>query len=86
LHFNFALEYVIRRFRTNEEGLKFNCAHQLSFYADDILGESMHAIKESTEALVVASKQTGPEVNAKKNKNTVTCQTECRTTSQHKGR
>ena len=40
--------------------------HQLLVYADDvnILRGSIHTIKENAEALVVASKQTGLEVNA----------------------
>jgi hypothetical protein len=48
--------------------LKLNGAHQLLVYADDvnILGGSAHAIKENTEALVVASKEIGLEVNAGK--------------------
>jgi hypothetical protein len=33
-----------------------------------IVGGSIHSIKENTEALVVASKETGPEVNADKTK------------------
>jgi len=43
--------------------------HQLLLYADDvnILGGSVvHTIKENTEALIVASKATGLEVNADK--------------------
>jgi len=40
----------------------------LLFFADDddvnILGGSLHPIKENTEALVVASKEIGLEVNA----------------------
>jgi len=31
-----------------------------------MLGRSVHTIKENTEALVVASKETGPEVNVDK--------------------
>jgi hypothetical protein len=34
----------------------------------DILGGSIHTIKENAEALVVASKETGLEVNADKMK------------------
>ena len=43
-------------------------AHQLVVYADDvnILGGSVRSIKKNTEALVVASKDIGLEVNAKK--------------------
>jgi hypothetical protein len=54
----------------NQEGLKLNGTHQLVVYADDvnILGGSVHAIKKNTEALVVASKQIGLEVNGEKTK------------------
>jgi hypothetical protein len=50
--------------------LKVNGTHQLLVYADDvnILGGSIHAIKKNTEALVVASKEIGLEVNAEKTK------------------
>jgi hypothetical protein len=39
-------------------------------YADDvdILGESVHTVKENAEALVVATKEIGLEVNADKTK------------------
>jgi hypothetical protein len=68
LVFNFALEYAIRRVQANQEGLKLNGTHQLLVYADDIniLGGSVHAIKKNTEAVVVASKEIGLEVNAEK--------------------
>jgi hypothetical protein len=39
-------------------------------YSDDvnILGGSIHTVKKNTEALVVASKETGLEVNAEEGK------------------
>ena len=52
--------------------MKLNGTHQLLVYADgNILGGSVHTIKKKkkkTEALVVASKETGLEVNADKTK------------------
>jgi len=39
--------------------LKLNGTHQLLVYADDanILGGSVHTVKENAEALIVASKE-----------------------------
>ena len=70
LLFNCCLEYAIRRVQVNQDGLKLNGTHQLLFYADDvnILGGIVHTLKENTETLVVASKETGLEVNADKAK------------------
>jgi hypothetical protein len=67
---NFALEYAIMRVEVNQDGLKLNGTHQLLVYADDvnILGGSIHTIKENTDAVVLASKETGLEVNADKTK------------------
>ena len=68
--FNFALEYVILRVQVNKGGLKLNGIHQLLVYADDgnILGGSVYTVKKITEALVVASKESGLEINANKSK------------------
>jgi len=51
-------------------GLKLNGTHQLLVYADDanILGGSVHNVKENAEALIMASKEIGTEVNADKTK------------------
>jgi hypothetical protein len=48
--FNFALEYAIRRVQVNQDGLKLNGTH----HADgvNILGGSIHTLKENAEALV----------------------------------
>jgi hypothetical protein len=47
-------------------GLKLNGTHQLLVYVNDvnILGGSVHTIKETAEALLMASKKIGLEVNA----------------------
>jgi hypothetical protein len=69
LLFNFALEYAIRRSQVKQDCFKLNGTHQVLVYADDvnILGGSVHtATKENAEALVIASKETGLEVNADK--------------------
>src|SRR5215475_13941713 len=70
LLFNFALEYAIKRVQVNRDGLKLNGTHQLLAYADDvnILGGSVHTVKENAEALVVATKEIGLEVNVDKTK------------------
>jgi hypothetical protein len=45
--------------------LKLNGTLQLLVYVDyDILGGSRHAMKKTTHALVVASKESGPEESA----------------------
>jgi hypothetical protein len=50
--------------------LKLNGTHQLLVYTDDvnILGGSVQTVKGNAEALVVASKESGLEVNADKTK------------------
>jgi len=59
---------AIRRVQVNQNGLKLNGTHQLLALADDvnILRGGVHTIKEKAEALVVASKESGVEVNADK--------------------
>ena len=48
--------------------MKLHGTYQLLVYADDvnILGGSVHTVKENGEALVVFSMETGQEVNADK--------------------
>jgi hypothetical protein len=50
--------------------LKLNGTHQLLVYADDvnILGGSTHTLRKNTEALLIASKAIGLEVNTEKTK------------------
>ena len=66
--FNFALEYAIMRVQVNQDGLKLNGTHQLLAYADDvnILGGSIHTLKENAEALVTVTGENGLEVSADK--------------------
>jgi len=66
LLFNFALEYAIRRVQVNQDGLRLHGTHQLLDHADDV-----HTVKENAEALVVAKKEIGLEVNADKTKYTI---------------
>ena len=57
----------------NQDGLKLNGTHQLLTYANDvnILGGSVHMVKENAEALVVATKEIGLELNADKTKHMI---------------
>ena len=68
--FNFSLEYAIRRVQVNQDDLKLNGTHQLLAYDDDvnILGGSVHTVKENAEALVAATKEIGLDVNTHKTK------------------
>jgi hypothetical protein len=70
LLFNFALECALKRVQVNQDGLKLNSTHQILVYDDDvyILGRSIHTVKKNREALVVASKDIGLELNANKTK------------------
>jgi hypothetical protein len=56
---NFALEYTIRRVQVNQVSSKLNGTHQLLVYAADvnILGGSVHTVKENAGTLTVASKE-----------------------------
>jgi len=66
--FDFALEYAIRRVQVNRDGFKLNGTHQLLAYAHDvnILGGSIHTLKEIAEALVASTREIGLEVSADK--------------------
>jgi len=70
LFFNFVLECAIRRVQVKQDGLKLNGTHHLLVYADDvnILGGTIYIVKENAEALLVATKEIGLEVNADKTK------------------
>ena len=70
LLFNSALQYAIRRVQVNQDGQKLNGKRQLLVYANDanILGDSIHTIKQNAEALIMAIKEIGLEVNADKTK------------------
>jgi hypothetical protein len=70
LLYNFPLEYAISRVQVNLNGLKLNGTQQLLVYADgvNILGGSIYIINKNAEALVVASKENGLEVNADNSK------------------
>jgi len=69
---NSDFRYAIRRVQVDQDGLKLIGKHQLRVYSDDVfkkLDGSVHTRKEKkTDALAVASKQTGLEVNANKTK------------------
>ena len=54
----------------NDGNVWLNGTHQLLAYADDvnILGGSIHTVKENAESLVFATKEIGVEVNADKTK------------------
>jgi len=70
LLFKFTLDYAIRRVQVIQDGLKLNGTHQLLLYAADVnvLGGSVRTVKGNAEALIVASKKRGLEVNADKTK------------------
>jgi hypothetical protein len=61
LHFNFALQYAIRKVQENQVGLKLNGTHERLVHADDVnlLGDNTDTIKENTEFIIDASKEVG---------------------------
>ena len=75
LPFSFALEYAVE-VQVSQDGLKLNGTYLPLVYADDIdiLGGSVHTVKENAESLIVASKEIRLEVNADKSKYTVMSQ------------
>jgi len=68
--FNSALEYAIRRVQVNQDSLKLNGTYQLLAYANNvnILGGSIHTLKNNAGNLVAATRETGLEVCADKSK------------------
>jgi len=65
LLYSFALVYAIRMVQVDQGGLKLNGANQLLVYADvNILGGSVHPIKENTQASLVTSKEIGLAVSS----------------------
>jgi hypothetical protein len=60
----------LKSVQVNQDGLKLKGTHHFLAYADDvnILGGSVYTVRENAEALVVATKKIGLEVNTDKTK------------------
>jgi hypothetical protein len=83
LHFNFALEYAIRKVQENQVGLKWNGTNQLLAYADDVnlLEDSEDTINTNAGALIDSSKNAGLDMNIEKPKFMLVSSPECRSKS-----
>ena len=70
LHFNWAVEYAVKRVQLHQDDLKLYDTQQRLVYADDvtIFGSSIHSVEKNTEALVVAGKEIWLQINADKTK------------------
>jgi hypothetical protein len=70
LLFKYDIDYAIRRVQLNQNDLRLNGTHQLFVYAADVnvLGGRVHSIKKNAKYLVLASKETGIEVNVDQTK------------------
>jgi hypothetical protein len=71
LLFNFTLEYAIKKAQENQVEQKLNGIHKLLAYANavNLLGDNIDTIKKTTEALLDASKEVGPEINLYRQQN-----------------
>jgi len=67
---NFALEYAIRRIQVNQDDLQLNGTHHILVYANNVnvLGGNVYNIKERAVVPLVATIETGQELNADKSK------------------
>jgi hypothetical protein len=68
LHFNFALEYAIKKAQKNQVVLKLNETYQLLAYADDVklLEDNIDTMKKNTGTLTDTSKEVGLEKHFEK--------------------